>query len=89
MSGRVKPSKQAAEDEGEGDDEEGEEEGEEEEDTSNWACCDRCGKWRYAVPGLELWTDRKALTRLLTPWLHVGSTFAPPWLQAAAVGGRV
>ena len=34
-------------------DEEGEEEGEEEEDTSNWACCDKCGKWRRLPAGEE------------------------------------
>ena len=37
-------------------DEQGEEEeegGEDEEDTSNWACCDRCGKWRRLPDGPE------------------------------------
>ena len=29
------------------------EQGEEEEDTSNWACCDRCGKWRRLPDGPE------------------------------------
>ena len=39
-------------------DEQGEEEGgEEEEDTSNWACCDRCGKWRRLPDGLEYEAD--------------------------------
>ena len=38
-------------DEGEG--EEGEGEGEEEEDTINWACCDKCGKWRRLPAGEE------------------------------------
>ena len=50
-------NRRAAAGEGDDEDEQGEEEGEEEEDTSNWACCDRCGKWRRLPDGLEYEAD--------------------------------
>eukprot|EP00964_Phaeocystis_antarctica_P125693 scaffold89369_cov63-Phaeocystis_antarctica.AAC.1 len=50
-------SRRAAKGEDEEDDEQGEEEGEEEEEASNWACCDKCGKWRRLPDGLEYEAD--------------------------------
>ena len=46
----VESEKDDDEREGEG---EGEEEGEEEADKSNWACCDKCSKWRRLPAGEE------------------------------------
>ena len=56
-------------------DEQGEEEeegGEDEEDTSNWACCDRCGKWRRLPDGPE----------------YEAGSFALPFFWMAATRGR-